>query len=184
LLAYVFWHVPRAGVAARVYEAAHREFHDVLWRSRVAGLLALRVHRLESVPWLEGQQPGYEDWHLLANSAALDRLNETAVTQARRLPHDRIAAMAASGTAGLYGLRAGALIDPAVAYWLSKPAGLCYASFDQSMTPFIDGGGCLWGRRMTLGPTPEFCLHAPEEMVPPQAAFAIRMETVLRLGLE
>ena len=182
MLAYVFWHVPRAGVAARDYEAAHAEFHEVLWQSRVAGLLGLRVHRLASIPWLPGGQPGYEDWHWLEDSAALDRLNETAVTQARQLPHDRIAAMAASGTAGLYGLRAGVLIDPAVAYWLSKPDRQRYADFDQSLAPFIDAGGCLWGRRMTLGPTPEFCLQALADSVPPPQAIAIRMETVLRLG--
>lgn len=184
MLAYVFWHVPRAGIDARAYEAAHREFHEVLWQSRIAGLLALRVHRLESIPWLAAGQPGYEDWHLLEDSAALDRLNEAAITQARRLPHDRIAAMAAHGTAGLYRLRAGAPVDPAVACWLPKPAGLSYPDFDLSMKPFIDRGCCLWGRRMTLGPTPEFCLHAPADTEPPAAATAIRMDTVLKLGPE
>lgn len=182
MLAYVFWHVPRAGIAPRAYEAAHREFHEVLWRSRVAGLLALRVHRLESVPWLAAGQPGYEDWHLLEDSTALDRLNEAAITQARRLPHDRIAAMAENGTAGLYGLRAGARVEPAVAYWLSKPAGLNYPDFDRSLKPFIERGCCLWGRRMTLGPTPEFCLHAPAASVPPPGSSAIGLETVWRHG--
>lgn len=182
MIAYVFWHVPHAGVAARDYELAHREFHEVLWRSRVAGLLGVRVHRLESIPWLPAAQPGYEDWHLLEDSAALDRLNDAAVTRARQLPHNRIAALAAGGTAGLYGLRAGKPIDPAVAYWLSKPTGVSYPDFDLAMKPFVDGGCCLWGRRMTLGPTPEFCLQAPADSVPPPAAVAIRTETVLRLG--
>ena len=50
---------------------------------------------------------GYEDWHLLENSTALDVLNGAAISQARQRPHDRIAAMAADGTAGLYGLRMG-----------------------------------------------------------------------------
>ena len=167
MLAYVFWHVPRAGVAARDYESLHYAFHDALWQAGVPGLVGLRVYQLRAIPWLAPGDAGYEDWHLIDDSAALDRLNEAAVTQARQLPHDRIAAMAASGTAGLYGLRSGALIDPVVAYWLSKPAGTSYASFDRSMRPFIDGGCCLWGRRMTLGPTPEFCLHAPETVAPP-----------------
>jgi hypothetical protein len=182
LLAYVFWHEPRAGVAARDYEAAHREFHEVLWRSRIPGLLALRVYRLDAIPWLPGRPSGYEDWHLLEDSAALDRLNEAAVTQARQLPHDRIAAMAAGGTAGLYGLRSGALVEPTVAYWLSKPAGTSYPDFNISMKPFIEGGGCLWSRRMTLGPTPEFCLQAQAGSVPPPGAVAIRMNDVLRHG--
>jgi hypothetical protein len=74
LLAYVFWHVPRAGAAAREYESGYRAFHDAL---------------------------------------------RAAVTEARQRPHDAIAAMAGDGIAGLF------------------------------------------GRRMMLGPTPEFCLHAP-----------------------
>ena len=45
-----------------------------------------------------------------------------------------------------------------------------YAEFDESLRPFIAGGCCLWGRRMTLGPTPEFCLHAPAEVSVPHAA--------------
>ena len=106
MLAYVFWHVPRPGVAAREYEAAHREFHHVLWNAGIAGLVALRVFRLSAIPWLGGKA-GYEDWHLLENSAALDVLNGAAISQARQRPHDRIAAMAADGTAGLYGLQNG-----------------------------------------------------------------------------
>lgn len=182
MLAYVFWHVSRVGVAARDYETAHGTFHDALWQARVPGLLGLWVYRLESIPWLAAAPSGYEDWHLLEDSATLDRLNQAAVTQARLMPHDRIAAMAASGTAGLYGLRSGTPIDPAMAYWLSKPADMSYAAFDRSMMPFVERGGCLWGRRMTLGPTPEFCLHAPADSVPPRAAIAVRMEPVLRMG--
>jgi hypothetical protein len=182
LLAYVFWHAPRVGIAARDYEAAHSEFHDVLWRSRVPGLQALRVYRLDAIPWLPGRPSGYEDWHLLEDSAALDRLNEAAVTQARQLPHDRIAAMAAGGTAGLYGLRSGAPIEPTVAYWLSKAAGTSYPDFNVSMKPFVERGGCLWGRRMTLGPTPEFCLQAQAGSMPPPGAVAITLNCVLRHG--
>ncbi len=93
MLAYVFWHVPRTGTVARAYESAHGEFHDVLRAAGVAGLLGVRVFRLESIPWLDGQA-GYEDWHLLSGSAALDVLNSTAVNEARQRPHDAIAAMA------------------------------------------------------------------------------------------
>jgi hypothetical protein len=94
--------------------------------------------------------------------------------------HDRIAGMAANGTAGLYGLRAGAPIEPAFAYWVSKPAGMKYADFDQSLQPLIARGCCLWGRRMTLGPTPEFCLHAPAEVQLPHAALALKIEILHR----
>ena len=183
MLAYVFWHVRRAGVTAPEYEAAHRTFHDTLWETPVPGLLALRIHRLQEIPWLAPGQGGYEDWHLLENSAGLDVLNEAAVTRARLAVHDRIAGMAANGTAGLYGLRLGALLEPAIAYWMSKPPGMKYADFDESLRPLIASGCCLWGRRMTLGPTPEFCLHAPAAVNMPHAAHSQKIERLHSLGV-
>ena len=180
--AYVFWHVPRAGVAARDYEGLHRDFHEVLRQAAVPGFRGLRVFRLESIPWLRATASGYEDWHLLDDSAALDRLNAAAVSSHRQLPHDRIAAVADDGTAGLYGLRLGAPITPTYAYWLTKPEGTSYAAFERSLQPAIDAGCCLWGRRMTLGPTPEFCLQAPAERSMPDAVHAMRLVPVLSHG--
>ena len=177
MLAYVFWHVPRAGAAARGYESAHRAFHDVLSAAGVPGLQGVRVCRMANIPWLGGQA-GYEDWHSLESSASLDVLNDAAVSEARRLPHDRIAALAGQGTAGLYGLRMGKEIVPAVAYWLSKPDGMSYAAFEASMAPLVAEGCSLWGRRMTLGPTPEFCLHAPAARTLPHPAHAIALQQV------
>jgi hypothetical protein len=175
LLAYVFWHVPRVGAVAHEYESLHREFHAVLLRSNVNGLVRVRVHRLAGIPWLGGR-PGYEDWHLLEGSAALDLLNRAAVSGMRQLPHDRIAALAADGIAGLYGVRQGRPIEPRIAYWMSKPAGMGYADFEVSLAPLVADGCCLWSRRMTLGPTPEFCLHAPATRSLPHPALAV--ETV------
>lgn len=172
MLAYVFWHVPRDGAAAHEYESLHREFHAALLRSNVNGLVRVRVNRLAAIPWLGGR-PGYEDWHLLEGSAALDVLNHAAISGMRQLPHDRIAALAADGIAGLYGVRMGRPIEPRIAYWMSKPAGLGYADFEASLAPLVADGCCLWGRRMTLGPTPEFCLHAPAARDLPHPALAI-----------
>jgi len=177
LLAYVFWHVPRPGAAAREYEYAHGDFRRALRAAGVQGLRAVRVFRLDAIPWL-GEQAGYEDWHLLENSTALDALNGAAVSEARQRPHDRVAAMAVAGTGGLYHLRMGEVIAPAVAYWLSKPDGMGYAAFDSSLAPLVAAGCALWGRRMTLGPTPEFCLHAPAPLELPYPAQAIPMTTV------
>jgi hypothetical protein len=174
LLAYVFWHVPRAGVAARAYESAHREFHDALGAAGLAGLIGVEIFRLPGIPWLEGAS-GYEDWHFLEDSCSLDALNRAAVSAARQGPHDRVAAMAGHGTAGLYGLRMGSRITPVVACWLSKPDGMPYATFEASLAPHIAEGCCLWGRRMTLGPTPEFCLHAPASRELPYPARTIHL---------
>lgn len=179
MLAYVFWHVPRPGAVAREYESAHGAFHDVLWAPGVRGLHGVRVFKLESIPWLDGQA-GYEDWHLLEDSSALDILDRAAISGARQQPHDRIAAMAGAGTAGLYSLRLGETDDPAMAYWLSKPDGMSYAAFESSLAPLVAEGCALWGRRMTLGPTPEFCLHAPAACVLPFPARAISLTPVPR----
>jgi hypothetical protein len=177
LLAYVFWHVPRADAAAREYELRHREFHAVLLAANVAGLRGVQIFRLNAIPWL-GAKAGYEDWHLLDDSAGLDALNHAAVSQARQLPHDKIAALAGDGTAGLFGLRQGNPIEPTIAYWLSKPAGMSYATFEASLEPLIAAGCCLWGRRMTLGPTPEFCLHAPGKCQLPHPSVAIETKAL------
>lgn len=182
MLAYVFWHVRRPTVAAPEYEAAHRAFSETLWATPVPGLLGLRCYRLSGVPWLAPGQGAYEDWHLLEGSAALDVLNDSAVTRARLAVHDRIAGMAANGTAGLYGLRMGARIEPAFACWMSKPAGMSYAAFDDSLKPFISEGCCLWGRRMTLGPTPEFCLHAPAAVSLPYEALTSKLARLHAFG--
>ena len=86
--------------------------------------------------------------------------------------------MAGAGTAGLYGLRMGELVDPAIAYWLSKPEGVSYAAFESSLAPLVADGCALWGRRMTLGPTPEFCLHAPSARTLPYPARAVPLTPV------
>lgn len=177
MLAYAFWHVPRADAVAQAYESAHGGFHEVLRAARVPGLRGVRVSRLEAIPWLGGK-PGYEDWHLLQGSATLDVLNDTAISEARRLPHDRIAALAGEGTAGLYGLRLGTSVTPAIAYWLSKPDGMSYTAFEASMAPLATEGCALWGRRMTLGPTPEFCLHAPRARTLPYPAQVLALSPV------
>ncbi len=177
MLAYVFWHVPRPGAVAGEYESAHGEFHGVLQAAGVRGLRGVRIFRLDEIPWLGGQS-GYEDWHLLDNSSALDVLNAAAVSEARQRPHDRIAAMAGSGTAGLYGLRMGGVVSPAIAYWLSKPDGVSYAAFESALAPLVASGCALWGRRMTLGPTPEFCLHAPSAQTLPYPARALSLTHV------
>jgi hypothetical protein len=117
------------------------------------------------LPWCEG--PGYEDWYLLEGSAALDPLDEAAVSGARQLAHDAAASRAAWGTAGLYRLRLGAPRDEDLsqACWLAKPPGVRYPEFLERLAPSVEGAGAaLWGRQMTLGPTPEFCLLARHEL--------------------
>src|SRR5262245_3192340 len=109
--AYVFWHWPRAGAAGPAYDDALVHFHEALAGAGATWFHGSALFRTGSLPWLPGATPAYEDWYLLDGSAALDALNDLAVSGARQQPHDRAAAAAEGGSGGLYRLRAG-LPDP------------------------------------------------------------------------
>ena len=152
MLAYVFWHQPRPTVARGDYESALRAFHSALDHTS-------SVFRLASAPWAPAG-PCYEDWYLVQDSAALDPLNDAAVSGHRKNPHDVAAAHAAWGAAGLYQLRLGeAVVSKARhAVWFAKPPGTAYDSLWDRLGPLCEiTPAMLWQRRMVLGPTPEFC---------------------------
>ena len=162
MLAYVFWHWPQAQVEVSEYEARLREFQASLRAHPPAGFRDSAVFRVSAAPWL-GAEQGYEDWYLVEGSVALDPLNDGAVAPACRAAHDAAARLAAGGTAGLYRLRAGqaALDHVKFSCWFGKPAGMLYDDFYKLLAPVTaEPGVALWGRQMTLGPTPEFCLHS------------------------
>ena len=49
---------------------------------------------------------------------------------------------------------------PRVATWFAKPAGMSYGALYTLLGALVETeDAALWGRQMTLGPTPEFCLH-------------------------
>src|SRR3954452_19802792 len=113
MLAYVFWHRPRDGVGPDEYVSALTAFH-----ARVG--VPSWFCALRRPPW--GEAAGWwEDWYLVEGWSGLGRLNEAAVTGARRSPHDAAAAMAGEGIAGIYALRAGRPARPGWAGWLGKP---------------------------------------------------------------
>jgi hypothetical protein len=181
MIAYVFWHHPRINVAVSDYEVALRLFHTTLLSARTKGLLRTVILRLAPVPWLSTATSIFEDWHLLESSATLDVLNQAAVSGACLLPHNRVAAMAGSGVAGLYTLRLGEPLTspPRSTHWFSKPTGMSYQHFFDSIRPLCEEGCALWGRQMVLGPTPEFCLHSPELETPlPYPALACSPDAV------
>ena len=105
MLAYVFWHWPAPSIEPAVYEQALAGFHGALRVSPPRGFLGSYAHRVESAPWLPAGTLApayvYEDWYRLETSAALDALDEAAVSSPLREPHDRVARIAAGGTAGL-----------------------------------------------------------------------------------
>ncbi len=181
VLAYVFWHWRRPDADFKAYEQALRNFQRALAATRPPGYLQSFVFRLAAVPWLESPGPVYEEWYLTEGSAALDPLNAAAVAGACQEPHDRAARAAGGGTAGLYRLRAGdvVLAEARHGAWFAKPRGVSYPDFYQRLRPWTErAGASLWGRQMTLGPAPEFCLRSPVALDLPAdlQVFAARLE--------
>jgi len=155
LLAYVFSHRPATGANVQAYEDALRRFHAELAAGTPAGFVGSTTYQFAD---------GYSDWYLIENSAALDALNEAAVSGGRAAPHDAAARMAAWGSGKLLSLAQGeadlaALHEAAFA----KPAGMAYSDLYAMTEPFTSRPGvALWRRMMVLGPPPEFCLVSRE----------------------
>jgi len=186
MLAYVFWHWPQRGVEQDTYVDHLRAFHETLASNKPPGFQRSAVFRIPDASWLNTTGDAYEEWYLLDDSAAMDRLNEAAVSGACEEPHNRVAREAADGVGGLYRLRTGQenLAQSRFAVWLSKPAGVSYNDFYAALQPLTSQQGvALWGRQMTLGPTTEFCLHSSTELELPQflTTKALRHELELTL---
>lgn len=156
MLAYVFFHRAAAGVEIPAYEAALRRFHGLLAKGPPPGFTGSNTYRIGA---------GYADWYLIERSAALDPLNEAAVTGARSSTHDAVAHMSADGAGKLLALISGrAGIEPGFEIRFSKPVGVSYPELYERLKPWTDRTEVsLWRRMMVLGPAPEFCLVAPAE---------------------
>jgi hypothetical protein len=162
MLAYVFWHWPQPSVERETYLARLESFHKTLAANPPPGFRHSVVFGIEHADWLNTSSAAYEEWYLLDDSAAMDPLNEAAVSGACEEPHNLVARDAAGGTGGLYRLRAGeeVLHEARFAVWLSKPDGVSYRNFYDALASLTSQPNvALWGRQMTLGPTTEFCLH-------------------------
>lgn len=156
MLAWIFWHTRFAHVEESDYRAALRVFHARIAEERPEGFSRSRTLRYEALPWLPAPTEVYEDWYFVDGSAALDRLEEAALSAFARDQHDSIARLTASATAGLYRLRAGQpLAAPAHCTWMSKPRHEPHEAFIDR----VRAAGTVWTRQMVLGPTPEFCVE-------------------------
>jgi len=164
MLAYVFWHWPRPEIERGQYLDHLTAFHQTLAANKPPGFQGSVVFRILGANWLNTDGEAFEEWYLLDDSAAMDPLNDAAVSGVCEEPHNRVAREAADGIGGLYRLRAGAgdLAQAKFASWLSKPTGVTYKDFYAGLESLTSQPGvALWGRQMTLGPTTEFCLHSP-----------------------
>lgn len=173
MLAYVFFHRAAPGVETSGYEAALRRFHAALASEPPRGFTGSSTYRVGGM---------YADWYLVEGSAALDVLNEAAVTGARSASHDTVAHMATDGAGKLFALVSGR--DAAGAGFevrFSKPAGMRYPELYDRLKPWTEMTGVtLWRRMMVLGPPPEFCLIAPSEV---QLPAEMRPEVLERVQL-
>jgi hypothetical protein len=163
MLAYVFWHWRQSSIAPETYLAHLESFHRTLAANKPAGFQRSVAFSIEDAGWLPTRGSAYEEWYLLDDSAAMDRLNDAAVSGACEEPHNLVAREAAGGTGGLYRLRGGreVLSEARYAVWLAKPDGISYRDFFDALAPLTaQSNVALWGRQMTLGPTTEFCLHS------------------------
>lgn len=161
MLAYVFWHWRKPSLGASEYEARQRAFHDALLAAPPTGFVHSYTHALRGAPWANGGGEAYEDWYVVDGSAALDPLNQGAISASRKAPHDAAAAASAGGTAGLYSLRLGVAPEgPAASYWFAKPDGMRYEALFDLVSPLCADGAALFMRHMVLGPAPEFCVQA------------------------
>ncbi len=185
MLAYVFWHRPRKDAPIDAYEQAQLAFHRSLARARPVGMRCSAAFKLDEVPWavhradseaLDSGRPGYEDWYLLEDFAALGVLNEAAVGRGHRSTHEEAARRFGGGAGGLYALLEGGRSDSGglatplaqanVAIWVARPAGAPQRQLGELLGDGMDPAhASLWRRQLVLGPAPEFCLLAQEESV-------------------
>jgi len=183
MLAYVFWHWPQSSVDRGAYLDHLAEFHRTLAANKPSGFQRSVVFRISGANWLSTTGEAFEEWYLLDDSAAMDRLNDAAVSGVCQEPHNRVAREAADGAGGLYRFRLGQddLAGSKHATWLSKPTGVSYKDFYAALQPITSQPGVgLWGRQMTLGPTTEFCIHSasPVELPPNFSGHEIFLELI------
>lgn len=164
MLAYVFWHLPAAGVAPEAYGPVIDRFHRSLAARPPAGFVRSASFHAPAPNWL-GDTPAFEDWYVVEDFAALGVLNEAAVGRGHLSAHDAAARHAGPGTGSIYRLLEGTatLQDPCVAVWIEKPRGVESPLLAALLGDGMDGEHAgLWQRQLALGPAAEYCVLAPE----------------------
>jgi len=168
MLAYIFWHWRYPTVEETAYERRIVEFQEALRTQQPGGFQYSVVLKIERAPWVGRDEDLYEEWYVVENSAALDALNEAAVSGVCKEPHNQVAKDAAGGAGGLFRLRAGeaGLATARVGLWFAKPAGMSYEALYKMLQSEVEraaGSGSVWQRQMVLGPAPEFCWHSAQD---------------------
>jgi hypothetical protein len=166
-LAFVFWHWPKEGITPASYETKLFSFQRYLSSSKPAGLIEATSFRVDPVPWGPKGLPIYEDWYLVKDFASLGGLNDAAVSGQARPPHDSIAMDAMGGTGGVFRMVSSNVLlsESRYATWVEKPAGPTYQTYYDEVAKSVGAARTdLWRRQLTLGPSPQFCIHSTEEI--------------------
>jgi hypothetical protein len=179
VLAYLFWHRPRAGVEPAEYEADQVAFQHSLAVNPPAGFVANASVRLARCPWLAAggpEAPAYEDWYVVEDWTALGVLEQAAVGAGHRSRHERVAGKVGAGAGAVYrlveGTGPGTLAAP-TATWVDASLDIRAAEVGEMLADGVDrDGASLWRRALVLGPAPEHCLLAP---APPPGAAQTRL---------
>lgn len=166
MLAYTFWHKRSSEISLDDYEKKLIRFHQVLEESGLAGFRGCVVTRIPNAPWLAPSSEAYEEWYVMDGSDVVDKLNDTAVSGARKGPHDEIAHIATDFRGGLYQPKIGSFsnVCGSSATWFSKPSSTTYQSFYDEISKHLTKKGSLWRRQMVLGPTSEFCITTSDNL--------------------
>jgi hypothetical protein len=181
MLAYVFWHQRQSKTSKEEYQRRLTAFHQALQQRQVQDFLFSFVLEIPYLPWMTKESEAYEDWYIVKNAAALDPLDEAAVTGICQEPHDQVAQLASNGTGGLYRLK-GQQLDPLrlaelqTATWFNKPEGMSYSQLYTFLEQNHDAqADILWQRQMTMGPALEFCLHGKQRQPLPEKLQSIQV---------
>lgn len=169
MLAYVFWHIPLEGTNPVAYEDAliafHEALHGALHEAPPQGLRSSAVYRHYALPWARPSMFVYEDWYLVDSYAALGTLNAAAASGSRRPSHDAAARASSWGAGGVYApCGDGAITAGQFTYWVSKPAGVDYDRFYDTLRASTCAGDGVWQRQLVLGPAAEFCIRAASRL--------------------
>ncbi|GHO59915.1 hypothetical protein [Ktedonobacter robiniae] len=182
MLAYVFWHQRASNVTREEYQEKLVAFHQILQERQPQGFVGSLVLEMAQLPWMVEGSEVYEDWYLVENSAALDPLDNAAVTGICREPHHQVARLANNGTGGLYRLKEGTInltqvAEMRFATWFSKPSGMSYDKLYEILhqRPY-DQQGILWQRQMTMGPALEYCLHGSQKSLLAEEIKGVQVE--------
>ncbi|GHO62097.1 hypothetical protein KSC_009890 [Ktedonobacter sp. SOSP1-52] len=174
MLAYVFWHQRASNVEKVEYQERLVAFHQILQERRIQGFKGSIVLEIPQLSWMREGSEVYEDWYLVENSAALDLVDEAAVSGICREPHNQVARLADYGTGGLYRLKDGATTPATFAgircvTWFGKPAGMSYAQlYSLLQAANIEQQDIFWQRQMTMGPALEFCVYTSQTYLLPE----------------